>query len=46
MKKRSKKFLNALSKVDLEKNYSIDEALKLSKEVSFANFDETVDVVY
>jgi large subunit ribosomal protein L1 len=46
MKKRSKKFLEALSKVDLEKNYSIEEALKLAKEVSFANFDETVDVAF
>ena len=45
-KKQSKKYLEALSKVDSEKVYSADEALKLAKEVAFAKFDETVDLAF
>ena len=33
MKKRSKKLLEAMSKVDSTKLYGIDEALKLCKEI-------------
>lgn len=46
MKKRSKKYLSALSKIEEDKLYSIDEAIALAKQVSFANFDETVDVAF
>ncbi len=42
--KRGKKFRAADSKVDKEKRYSVDEALKLATEVAFAKFDESVDV--
>lgn len=45
MKKQSKKFTEAQSKVE-DKNYTIDEAIKLAKEVSFAKFDETVDLAF
>lgn len=46
MKKQSKKFLTAQAKIDTTKNYSIDEAIKLAKEVAYANFDETVDLAF
>lgn len=46
MKKKSKKYLDALAKVDVEKNYSVDEAIKLAKEAAFAKFDETVDLAF
>jgi len=44
--KKSKKYLEALGKVDANKLYSIDDALNLTKEVSFAKFDETVDLAF
>jgi len=43
---KSKKYLEALSKVDKEKKYLIDEALGLAKEISFAGFDESVDLAF
>ncbi len=46
MKKRSKKLIEAQSKVDAEKFYTIDEAIKLCKEIKFAKFDETVDLAF
>ena len=46
MRKRTKKYLEALSKVDIKKNYTIDDALALSKNVAFANFDESVEVAF
>lgn len=46
MKKLSKKYTEALGKVDSTKLYGIDEAIKLCKEVKFANFDETVDLAF
>lgn len=46
MRKQSKKFLEALSKVDTTKVYPIADAIKLAKEVSFAKFDETVDMAF
>ncbi len=46
MKKQSKKFTEALAKVDTTKLYTIDEAIKLAKDVSFAKFDETVDLAF
>eukprot|EP01108_Squamamoeba_japonica_P009172 TRINITY_DN8463_c0_g1_i1.p1 TRINITY_DN8463_c0_g1~~TRINITY_DN8463_c0_g1_i1.p1 ORF type:complete len:235 (-),score=12.37 TRINITY_DN8463_c0_g1_i1:744-1448(-) len=45
MEKQSKKFLEAAAKVEA-KNYTIEEAIKLAKEVSFAKFDETVDLAF
>ncbi|MDA3850335.1 MAG: 50S ribosomal protein L1 [Spirochaetaceae bacterium] len=39
-----KKFVEAQSKIDVSKVYGYDEAIKLMKEVSFAKFDESVDV--
>lgn len=44
--KKSKKYLEALSKVDSNKLYTVDEALTLVKEASFAKFDETVDLAF
>lgn len=41
-----KKYLASLAKVDASKKYTVDEALKLLKEVAFAKFDETVDVAF
>ena len=46
MKKRSRRYTEALQKVDMSKTYPIDEAIKKTKEVAFANFDETVDISF
>lgn len=46
MANKSKKMLEAQSKVDGAKLYSLDEAIKVAKEVSFAKFDETVDLAF
>lgn len=46
MAKLTKNKKRVMELVDSEKVYSIDEAIKLMKEVSFANFDETVEVSY
>jgi large subunit ribosomal protein L1 len=46
MRKKSKKLLEAESKVESTKNYSIEEALKLTKEVAYAKFDETIDLAF
>ena len=46
MKKPGKKYLEACTKADLKKTYSIDEALNVVKQVAFAKFDETVDVAF
>jgi large subunit ribosomal protein L1 len=43
MPKRSKKYLEALEKIDRLQLYSPEEALRLVKEVSYASFDETVE---
>ena len=42
---RSRKFLEAQNKVG-ERAYSIEEAVKLVKEVAFAKFDETVELAF
>lgn len=42
--KRGKKFRAAEAKIDKEKKYTVEEALKLAAEVGFAKFDESVDV--
>jgi large subunit ribosomal protein L1 len=39
-----KKQITAKSKVDRSQKYSLSDALKLVKEASYANFDETVDL--
>lgn len=44
MASHGKKYLEALKKVEREKLYDPQEALKLIKEISFAKFDETVEV--
>lgn len=44
MANHGKKYLEARQKVDREKLYEPREAVELLKEVSFANFDETVEV--
>ena len=42
--KHGKKFRASLSKVDKEKRYTLDDALKLAVEVGYAKFDESIDV--
>jgi large subunit ribosomal protein L1 len=44
MTKHGKKYLAALAKVDIDKNYDPHEAVKLVKETSYAKFDATVEV--
>ena len=41
---KGKKYKDARAKVEREKNYELDEAIKLLKEASFAQFDEAVDL--
>jgi large subunit ribosomal protein L1 len=42
--KRGKKYLAALEKVESGKRYTLDEAVTKLKEISFAKFDETVEL--
>ncbi len=44
MAKHGKKYLAALEKIDQTKKYAPLEAMKLVKEISSANFDESVEV--
>ena len=44
MKKRSKKYNEALTKVEKNKAYTKEEAIKLVKETSVSKFDATVEV--
>ena len=44
MKKRSKKYTEAMSKLERNKVYSKEEAVKLVKETSTSSFDGTVEV--
>lgn len=46
MKKRSKKYNEALNKIDRTKSYTFEEAIKLVKSANFAKFDETVDLSF
>lgn len=46
MAKHGKRYLEAAKKVDSTKFYSVDEAIKLAKETSYANFDATIEVAY
>lgn len=41
-----KKFENALAKVDVNKEYALEEALAVVKESVFTKFDETVDMAF
>lgn len=41
---RGKKYRESLKKLDHSKRYTLDEAAALVKEMSFAKFDETVDL--
>ncbi len=45
-KKRSKKYLAALEKVDREKDYGLKEAVSLVKEIDYANFDASIEISY
>jgi len=42
--KRGKKFRAAEAKINKEKKYTVEEALKLATDVGFVKFDESVDV--
>lgn len=44
MTKLTKNMKNALSKVDTEKVYNLDEATKLVKDITFTKFDASVDI--
>ena len=44
--KKSKKHLEALGKIEKNKLYTKEEAVKLVKEVSNANFDESVELAF
>ncbi|PIP92707.1 MAG: 50S ribosomal protein L1 [Bdellovibrio sp. CG12_big_fil_rev_8_21_14_0_65_39_13] len=46
MKKNSKKYLEAQSKIEVEKAYSIADAIKTAKSVAFAKFDESIDLAF
>jgi len=45
-KKHGKKYLSAKAKIDNLKKYPLDEALHLLNEISYAKFDESVDVAF
>ena len=44
MPKRGKKYLEKLSVYDRNEKYKIEEALSIVKKISFASFDESVDI--
>ncbi len=44
MKKRSKKYIEAVSKIEKNKFYSKEEAVKLVKETSISKFDGSVEI--
>ena len=44
MRKKSKKYTEALSKIEKGKAYTLDEAVKLVKETSVSKFDGTVEI--
>ncbi|MCB9060688.1 MAG: 50S ribosomal protein L1 [Halobacteriovoraceae bacterium] len=46
MKKRGKRYLSLLKDLDLEKNYSINDAISTVKNAANAKFDETVDLAF
>jgi large subunit ribosomal protein L1 len=44
MAKKGKKYLEALKKYDCLKEYDLDEAISILKDIAFAKYDETVEV--
>ena len=46
MKKLSKNLVASRAKVDADKFYTLEEAIKLAKEASYAKFDTTLDLVF
>lgn len=44
MAKKGKKYLEAMKKIEKDRKYDLQEGLTLLKEVSYANFDETIDM--
>ncbi len=42
--KRGKKYREALTKYDRTKQYPLDEAIRIVKELSYAKFDETIEM--
>ena len=46
MKKRGKKYLEALSKIEKGKAYTKEEAIKLIKETSFSKFNASVELAF
>lgn len=46
MKKLSPKYAEALKKVEKTKLYTVNEALELVKNISYAKFDETIDLAF
>lgn len=46
MEKTSKRYAEAVKKVDKNKAYTSDDAIKLAKEIKSAKFDETVDLAF
>lgn len=44
--KHGKKYAAAVAKVDAEKNYALNDAVALVKEIDYANFDASVEVVF
>lgn len=44
--RQGKKYSDSLAKIDRQKRYSVDEALKLVLELAYAKFDESVEVAY
>ena len=44
MKKRSKKYCEALKKVEKSKIYTKEEAIKLVKETSITSFDASIEI--
>ena len=43
MARLSKNTKEALSKFDIEKEYNLDEAAKIVKDITFTKFDSSVD---
>ena len=44
--KHGKKYTAALAKVEAEKNYALNDAVALVKEIDYANFDASVEVAF
>lgn len=44
MGRKGKKYLEVLKRVDIVKNYELEEAIKIVKDNSYAGFDESIDI--